>query len=180
MILRPGLFGRHFPNFRRIDCLCPGQEINVPSFHQARWGGLSSPRQATKGYLVALSSIVSRKVMSDNPLLIKILAPPTIQSTLTIWSVALCFILATLTHYVQGRNFALNPSEGLKISAFKDCHTTRAMQDRELVSLSKYLTHIAASGIGFQSFEHKVCDLSILHTCVPHISTRTGRESFLG
>jgi len=54
-----------------------------------------------------------------------------------------------------GRNFALNPSEGLKISAFKDCHTSRAMQDRELVSLSKYLTHIAASGLGFQSFEHK-------------------------
>jgi len=54
-----------------------------------------------------------------------------------------------------GRNFALNPCEGLKISAFKDCHTTRAMQDRELVSLSRYLTHIATSGTSFQTFEHK-------------------------
>lgn len=67
MTLRPGLFGCYLPNFQRIDCLCPGQEINVPSFHKARWGGLSSPRQATKGYLVALSSIVSRKIMSDCP-----------------------------------------------------------------------------------------------------------------
>ena len=50
-----------------IDCLCPGQEINVPSFHEARWEGLSTPRQATQGYLVTLSSIVSRKVVSDCP-----------------------------------------------------------------------------------------------------------------
>jgi len=77
-----------------------------------------------------------------------------------IWSVLLQFILAMLTHHIQSRNFALNPSEGLKISAFKDCHTTKAMQDRELISLSKYLTHIAASGVSFQTFEHKVCDLS--------------------
>ena len=65
MTLRSRLFGCHLPSFQRIDCLCPGQEINVPGFHKAKWGGRSSPRQATKGYLVALSSIVSRKVMID-------------------------------------------------------------------------------------------------------------------
>ncbi|KAI0273463.1 HAD IIID h [Gloeopeniophorella convolvens] len=42
-----------------------------------------------------------------------------------------------------GRNFALNPKQGLKISAFKDAHTPRAMGDRELDDLAKYLLHIA-------------------------------------
>ncbi|KAH9977387.1 HAD-like domain-containing protein [Lactifluus volemus] len=42
-----------------------------------------------------------------------------------------------------GRNFALNPRQGLKISAFKDAHTPRAMADRELDDLAKYLLHVA-------------------------------------
>ncbi|KAG8836985.1 hypothetical protein FRC20_006845 [Serendipita sp. 405] len=54
-----------------------------------------------------------------------------------------------------GRNFALNPNEGLKISPFRDCHTLRASQDRELESLSMYLVHIAASGTSFTTFRHK-------------------------
>jgi len=42
-----------------------------------------------------------------------------------------------------GRNFALNPKQGLKISAFRDAHTPRAMADRELDDLAKYLLHVA-------------------------------------
>ncbi|KAH8826866.1 HAD subfamily IIID h [Flagelloscypha sp. PMI_526] len=42
------------------------------------------------------------------------------------------------------RNFALNPGEGLKISAFKKAHTQEAMGDRELFSLAKYMVHIAS------------------------------------
>ncbi|EPQ57908.1 HAD IIID h [Gloeophyllum trabeum ATCC 11539] len=41
------------------------------------------------------------------------------------------------------RNFALNPRQGLKISAFKDAHTPRAMSDRELDKLAIYMVHIA-------------------------------------
>ncbi|EJD02204.1 HAD IIID h [Fomitiporia mediterranea MF3/22] len=43
-----------------------------------------------------------------------------------------------------GRNFALNPGEGLKISAFKDAHTPRALEDRELEKLARYMVHIAS------------------------------------
>ncbi|KAI5119947.1 hypothetical protein M0805_002136 [Coniferiporia weirii] len=42
-----------------------------------------------------------------------------------------------------GRNFALNPGEGLKISAFKEAHTARAMEDRELEKLARYMVHVA-------------------------------------
>ncbi|KAL5511377.1 hypothetical protein ACEPAH_4593 [Sanghuangporus vaninii] len=41
------------------------------------------------------------------------------------------------------RNFALNPGEGLKISAFKEAHTLRASEDRELEKLARYMVHIA-------------------------------------
>jgi ubiquitin-like domain-containing CTD phosphatase 1 len=40
----------------------------------------------------------------------------------------------------QSRNFALNPKEGLKISAFKNAHTREAMADRELDKLARYST----------------------------------------
>eukprot|EP01027_Heterolobosea_sp_BB2_P016360 GEZU01023305.1.p1 GENE.GEZU01023305.1~~GEZU01023305.1.p1 ORF type:complete len:268 (-),score=93.56 GEZU01023305.1:247-1050(-) len=41
-----------------------------------------------------------------------------------------------------GRNFAMNPQNGLKIKAFKNAPTTRD-NDRELYYLAKYLKHIA-------------------------------------
>lgn len=43
-----------------------------------------------------------------------------------------------------GRNFALNPRQGIKIKAFKDCHLPERMADRELDKLSRYLIHIAS------------------------------------
>ncbi|KAJ7685584.1 HAD-like domain-containing protein [Mycena polygramma] len=53
-----------------------------------------------------------------------------------------------------GRNFALNPKEGLKISPFKGAHTREAMADRELQKLSRYMVHIA--GIDdFRTLSHK-------------------------
>lgn len=54
---------------------------------------------------------------------------------------------ATNTIHVDdlSRNFALNPGEGLKISAFKKAHTAEAMADRELHKLTKYMVHIAAT-----------------------------------
>ncbi|KIJ44285.1 hypothetical protein M422DRAFT_168619, partial [Sphaerobolus stellatus SS14] len=53
------------------------------------------------------------------------------------------------------RNFALNPGEGLKISPFKDAHTPRAAQDRELRRLARYLIHIATED-DFRTINHKV------------------------
>lgn len=53
-----------------------------------------------------------------------------------------------------GRNFALNPSEGLKISPFKDAHTQRATEDKELKKLSQYLTYLADFE-DFRSINHK-------------------------
>ncbi|TFK54646.1 HAD IIID h [Heliocybe sulcata] len=53
-----------------------------------------------------------------------------------------------------GRNFALNPRQGLKISAFKDCHLPQAMADRELDKLARYMIHIA-SFPDFSTVQHK-------------------------
>ncbi|KAI9446705.1 HAD subfamily IIID h [Lactarius indigo] len=53
-----------------------------------------------------------------------------------------------------GRNFALNPKQGLKISAFKDAHTSRAMADRELDDLARYLLHVATID-DMQTLNHK-------------------------
>lgn len=41
------------------------------------------------------------------------------------------------------RNFALNPRQGLKISAFRNAQTLEAMADRELYKITQYLLHIA-------------------------------------
>jgi len=52
---------------------------------------------------------------------------------------------ATNTLHVDdlSRNFALNPKEGLKISAFKNAHTPEGLADRELYKLTRYMLHIA-------------------------------------
>ncbi|KAI0934560.1 hypothetical protein AcW1_006045 [Taiwanofungus camphoratus] len=55
-----------------------------------------------------------------------------------------------------GQNFALNPSEGLKIPAFKDAHTPQAMTDRKLDKLARYMVHIATVHEDFQNVDHKV------------------------
>ncbi len=59
---------------------------------------------------------------------------------------------------IQGRNFALNPKEGLKISAFKNAHTQAAMADRELAKLARYLLHIANTHEDFRDAKHAVSD----------------------
>lgn len=57
---------------------------------------------------------------------------------------------------MQGRNFALNPKQGLKIHPFKDAHTPHAQSDRELNKLARYMVYIAVSSGGFENFNHKV------------------------
>lgn len=52
------------------------------------------------------------------------------------------------------RNFALNPQSGLKISPFKNAHTSR-LHDRELYKLDGYLTHIAQMEPDFTKLKHK-------------------------
>lgn len=54
-----------------------------------------------------------------------------------------------------GRNFALNPNEGLKISPYRNAHTLSAGEDRELDYLSIYLVHIANAAPSFTAFRHK-------------------------
>ena len=62
----------------------------------------------------------------------------------------------SITSCVQGRNFALNPNQGLKIRAFKDAHTTEAQADQELSKVSRYLVHIANACEDFTNLNHKV------------------------
>lgn len=77
----------------------------------------------------------------------------------------------------QGRNFALNPNEGLKISPFKDAHTARAAQDRELDKLAHYLIQIA--GIqDFRTVNHKVCLLRKFHTHLTDSGLRIGKNHY--
>ncbi|KAG2019996.1 ubiquitin family proteint [Coprinopsis cinerea AmutBmut pab1-1] len=52
------------------------------------------------------------------------------------------------------RNFALNPKEGIKISAFKNAHTQESRADRELVKLTRYLLHVAHVD-DFRTLSHK-------------------------
>ncbi len=56
----------------------------------------------------------------------------------------------------QGRNFALNPKEGLKISAFKSARTQAAMADRELSKVGRYLVHMANNHDDFREANHAV------------------------
>ena len=60
-----------------------------------------------------------------------------------------------LMRFFEGRNFALNPRQGLKISAFRDAHTPRAMTDRELDDLAKYLLYVATIP-DMETLNHKV------------------------
>ncbi|OSD08539.1 HAD subfamily IIID h [Trametes coccinea BRFM310] len=53
-----------------------------------------------------------------------------------------------------GRNFALNPGEGLKISAFKNAHTDAARADRELFKVARYLLHLANTHPDFRKAKH--------------------------
>ncbi|QRV73126.1 NLI interacting factor-like phosphatase [Ceratobasidium sp. AG-Ba] len=53
-----------------------------------------------------------------------------------------------------GRNFVLNPGEGIKISAFKLDGTLEAQNDRELEKLGRYLVWLA-SHPDFRSVDHK-------------------------
>ncbi|KAJ7256467.1 HAD subfamily IIID h [Mycena haematopus] len=63
---------------------------------------------------------------------------------------------ATNTIHVDdlSRNFALNPKEGLKISAFKGAQTPEAFADRELDKLGRYMLHIADVE-DFRTLSHK-------------------------
>lgn len=63
----------------------------------------------------------------------------------------------------KGRNFALNPNQGLKIHAFKDAHTPAAQADRELEKVSRYLVHIAREHEDFSNLNHKVDLTSSYH-----------------
>ncbi|KAI0032824.1 HAD-like domain-containing protein [Vararia minispora EC-137] len=52
------------------------------------------------------------------------------------------------------RNFALNPRNGIKISAYKEAGTESGRADRELRRLSRYLLHIARTS-DLQAVDHK-------------------------
>ncbi|THH06715.1 hypothetical protein EW145_g3892 [Phellinidium pouzarii] len=73
-----------------------------------------------------------------------------------IWNLFPQYSNASNTIHVDdlGRNFALNPGEGLKISAFKEAHSTHAMEDRELEKLARYMVHIADVA-DLQTVNHK-------------------------
>lgn len=74
---------------------------------------------------------------------------------------------ATNTIHVDdlSRNFALNPKEGLKISAFKNAHTPEGLADRELYKLSRYMLYIANID-DFSTLSHK--DWKTVVRSLPH------------
>lgn len=76
---------------------------------------------------------------------------------------ALGIIWEKIPHYTEkntihiddlGRNFVMNPKNGIKISAFKDSYKTRA-KDRELLHLAKYLLHLALNVEDFSAVDHR-------------------------
>ncbi|TFY71885.1 hypothetical protein EVG20_g1136 [Dentipellis fragilis] len=75
-----------------------------------------------------------------------------------------------------GRNFALNPKQGLKISAFKDAHTPQAMADRELDKLARYMLYIAVQD-DLERVNHKVSPLTIPR--YSNMSERTNKRQGL-
>lgn len=60
------------------------------------------------------------------------------------------------------RNFALNPLNGIKIDAFKEAHTQRAQEDRQLAMLTLYMKEIVKSGVEFTQVSHRVRFLDLL------------------
>ncbi|KAH9832936.1 HAD subfamily IIID h [Rhodofomes roseus] len=54
-----------------------------------------------------------------------------------------------------GRNFALNPGQGLKITPFKDARLPQSRADRELDGLARYMIHIATVHQDFRDVDHK-------------------------
>ena len=59
------------------------------------------------------------------------------------------------------RNFAMNPSSGLKIKPFRNAHTSRAT-DNELKKLKVYVDIIARENVDFKTFDHKKWERYVL------------------
>jgi len=59
------------------------------------------------------------------------------------------------------RNFAMNPSSGLKIKAFRNAHTSRAT-DNELKKLKVYVDIIARENVDFKTLDHKKWERYVL------------------
>lgn len=75
----------------------------------------------------------------------------------------------------KSRNFALNPTEGLKIHPFKNAHTPAAMADRELDKLARYMLHIA-NVADFRTLQHKVCHPLLKCPATSHNCVFSGLE----
>ena len=59
------------------------------------------------------------------------------------------------------RNFAMNPSSGLKIKPFRNAHTSRST-DNELKKLKVYLDIIARENVDFKTLDHKKWERYVL------------------
>jgi hypothetical protein len=59
------------------------------------------------------------------------------------------------------RNFAMNPSSGLKIKPFRNAHTSRAT-DNELKKLKVYVDIIARENVDFKTLDHKKWERYVL------------------
>jgi NLI interacting factor-like phosphatase len=122
--------------------LCAGQAAHVQSFHETRWEVIRPPRETSENNMEQVPSMVCCLFVAI------ILFPTKIPSLRS----------ANNTIHIDdlSRNFALNYSCGLKISAFKDAHTLHGVADRELFKLSQYLVHIASFFPDFNGIDHKV------------------------
>ncbi|OSX65602.1 hypothetical protein POSPLADRAFT_1073590 [Postia placenta MAD-698-R-SB12] len=64
-----------------------------------------------------------------------------------------------------GRNFALNPNQGLKIPAFKDAHMPQSRSDQELDKVARYMIYIANTQEDFSKINHK--DWRLIERALP-------------
>jgi len=83
-----------------------------------------------------------------------------------IWNLLPQFNASNTIHIDDlSRNFALNPREGLKVSAFKNAHTPEGLADRELYKLTRYMLHIANKD--FTTLSHKDWKSVVRHLLPP-------------
>ena len=76
---------------------------------------------------------------------------------------------------MKGRNFALNPGQGLKISAYKNARDPASLADRELQKLARYMVLISRI-TDLRSINHKVSITSKYGELYANIERRIGRR----
>jgi hypothetical protein len=137
----------------------PRQDVDVYGLLFEKWPAVDTSSETARNHMEETSAVVRQFCLVHRKLTsfrMHSSAKNTVHiDDLVIFNLLLLLLLTCRPDDQQGRNFALNPTEGLKIRAFKDCHTDVGMSDRELDKLSRYLCHIATQP-DFRGLKHKL------------------------